>query len=183
MEAASTTVARRYAAALFATAVQGERVDAIEQDLAAVENAIRQAPRLLETLRNPLVPAERKQRIVDQLFADSLDETSIRFLHLLIEKRRSEVLPYVHNLYVEMANEYRGILPAFVTSAVPLTADEEKALMARLQELSGRRILLHKEVKPELIGGVRVRLGDTVIDGTVVGYLRRLRETLKQTLV
>ncbi|NLC58043.1 MAG: ATP synthase F1 subunit delta [Armatimonadetes bacterium] len=181
--AASTAVARRYTEALFAAARDAGRIDAVEQDLATLEQITQQSPRVLEVIGNPLVPADRKLQILDRIFSDSVEPITLRLLHLLVEKRRSDVLPYLRGLYTEMANEYRGLLPAYVHSAIPLTTEEERALAARLAALTGKKIQLHSEVRPELIGGVLVHVGDTVIDGSVTGYLRQLRRRLKDALV
>lgn len=181
--AASQTVARRYAEALFAAARDAGQVDAIERDLVSLTGLMERAPRFLEALRNPLLPADRKRSIIRRLLEDEVQPTTLRLLNLLVEKRRSEILPHLRPLYVEMANEYRGVLPASVASAMPLMPDEEEALIARLAAMTGKRILLRTEVRPELIGGLRVHVGDTVIDGTVVGYLRQLRGQLKEALL
>lgn len=181
--AASTAVARRYAEALFAAARDAGRIEAIEADLATLDDMTRQAPRVLEVIANPLVPDDRKHQILDRLFAESVDPITLRLLHLVVQKRRSEVLPHLRPLFTEMANEFRGVVPASVQSAVPLTPDEERDLAARLAAMTGKQVVLRTEVRPELIGGVLVHVGDTVLDGTVAGYLRQLRRRLKEVLV
>lgn len=180
---ADTIAARRYAEALFTAAREGNQIDAIEQDLLSLNNLSQRSPQFLEALRNPLIPAERKRHIISQLFSDSLQQLSVRFLNLLVDKRRSDILPDIYALFVDLANAYRNVVPAYVTTAVPLTAAEEEKLIAKLQKMTGKQIQLHAEVQPEILGGVRVRVGDTVIDGSVTGYLRQLREKLKETLI
>lgn len=180
--AASTVVARRYAEALFAAALAADRVESVQRDLAMLRELVRSTPPLLAAMSNPLIPAERKESILEQLFAHRIEPVSLRFLHLLVRKQRIGILPLVHDLYVEMANEHRGVLPALVSTAMPLADEEEQALADRLTAMTGKQVVLHIEVQPSLIGGLRVRVGDTVLDGTVVGYLRQLRERLRATL-
>ncbi|MDH7570651.1 MAG: ATP synthase F1 subunit delta [Armatimonadota bacterium] len=180
---ASTTVARRYAEALFVAARDAGQIDATDLDLAYLEGLLQEVPGLLSMMCNPLLPIEEKNEILERIFGSAVQGLVLRFLQLLVEKRRAEVLPQIRALFLEMANEHRGILPAFVTSAVPLTPAEVETLTARLESMTGKRIALHTEVRPELIGGVRVRVGDRIIDGSVVGYLRQLRDQLRKTLI
>ncbi|HOJ21563.1 MAG TPA: ATP synthase F1 subunit delta [Armatimonadota bacterium] len=180
---ASQTVARRYAEALFVAARGEDQVNAIERDLASLSALVERTPQFLEALHNPLLPVERKQAIIHRLLGEEVQPITLRMLNLLVEKRRSEVLPYLYSLYTEMANDYRGVAQASVVSAMPLTPEEEEALVSRLAAMTGKRIELRTEVRPELIGGLRVTVGDTVIDGTVVGYLRQLRGRLKEALL
>ncbi len=173
-----TTLARRYAGALFETARQADVIDQVESDLGMIKYSLQTMPRLAETLNHPLIPRARKKEIIAQVFEDKIQNVTLRFLDLVIDKRREEILPDVEPEYVSLANEYRGIISVTVTSAVPLTRDEVKALKAKLDDLTGKRTDLVLVQDRDLIGGLTIRIGDTVIDGSVRGYLASLREQL-----
>ena len=174
----SSTLARRYAGALFQAAKEPDLIDQVESDLGLLTFTLESTPRLIEALTHPLIPAERKKKIVADLFRDKVQGVTLDFLYLLIDKRRSEVLEDVEQEYVRLANEYRNILPVAVTSAIQLTSEEAIALRKKLEESTGKKIELEFAEDSEIIGGLVIQIGDSVIDGSVRGYLQTLRERL-----
>lgn len=174
----ASALARRYAGALFAAAKEADLIDQVESDLGLVTFTLESTPRLGEVLAHPLIPAERKKDIVADLFRDKVQGVALDFLHLLVDKRRSEVLEDVEQEYVRLANEYRNVMPVAVTSAIQLTSEEAVALRKKLEESTGKKIELEFAEDSEIIGGLVIKIGDTVIDGSVRGYLQSLRERL-----
>lgn len=175
------TLARRYAGALFETARQSDVIDVIdkvESDLGMVNYSLQTMPKLVEALNHPLIPRERKKAIVSDIFKDKVQAVTLRFLELVIDKRREGILPEIEPEYVRLANEWRGIVSVAVTSAVPLSKNEVTALKAKLDRFTGKRTDLQLHEDSGLIGGLTVRIGDTVMDGSVRGYLASLREQM-----
>lgn len=173
-----TAIARRYAGALFEAAKSEDAVDRVESDLGLITFSLENTPRLREVMVHPLIPAARKKEIAVEVFDGRVQEVTLHFLELVIDKRREEILADVEPEYVRLANEFRNVVPVTVTSAVPLTADEQSALRKKLEKLTGKMVELGLAEDPELIGGLVVQIGDTVIDGSVRGYLASLREKL-----
>lgn len=174
----NTTLARRYAGALFETALIRDAVDAVEKDLGLVTESLHTMPQLRDAIAHPLIPADRKKRIAGSVFRESVQKLTLEFLGLLIDKRREEIIEEVESEYVRLANEHRRVQPVTVTSAVPLTPEEESALAAKLREFTGKDVEMQLGLDPDLIGGVLVQIGDTVMDGSVKGHLAALREKL-----
>ncbi|MBP6965011.1 MAG: ATP synthase F1 subunit delta [Armatimonadetes bacterium] len=176
-----TTLARRYAGALFGVAKSADGIDVIdnvESDLGLIGHSLQTMPRLAEALNHPLIPPARKKAIVSEVFGGRVQDVTLRFLLLVVEKRREAVLPDVEQEYVRLANEHRGLVSVSVTSAVPLEEDQIAALKAGLDGFTGKQTELVVRVDPDIIGGVAVRIGDTVVDGSVRGYLASLREKM-----
>lgn len=174
----ASALARRYAGALFAAARAADLIDQVESDLGLLTFTLESTPRLQEALTHPLIPAERKKEIVADLLRDRVQDVTLHFLYLLIDKRRAEVLEDVEQEYVRLANEYRNVLPVTVTSAIPITCEEKCALRKKLEGSTGKTIELQLAEDPEIIGGLVIQIGDKVIDGSVRGYLESLRERL-----
>lgn len=171
-------VVRRYAAALLEQAWTEGAVDLVESDLGLVGLVLESSPDLKEVLFNPLLPAARKHEIVRLIFEGKIHDLTFSYLNLLIDKRREEAILTTEREFVRLAEERRGVAHAEAVSAVPLARDEVAELKERLAALTGKTVELTTDVDPDLIGGVLVRIGDRVMDGTVKGYLERIREEM-----
>ena len=102
----------------------------------------------------------------------------LNLVKLMLRRGRIEQLPQVAAEFRRLDNARQGIVPATATSATPLSQDEVRALVARLEQMTGARIELDLQVDPSLLGGLIVRVGDRMIDGSVRGRLERLRNQL-----
>lgn len=173
------TVVRRYARALFDTAVKSaDAIDTVEGDLQRVDQALRTVPRLDRALRAPTVGRERKKALLQTAFGDQVSPLTAKFLSVVVQHGREEVLTGIYSEYQRLANEHRSILAVDVTAAVPLS-DEQLAELARaLEARTGKRIRLREFTEPSLMGGLVLRMGDTILDGSVRSRLERLHEQL-----
>lgn len=172
-------IAGRYAQALYEIAAQEKKVDDLEQELLAVEQLLKQHPDLRKILLHPQITPVAKKELLKKLFEGRLSEITGNFLALLIDHRRESFLGDIVAEFVAIANAARNIITAQVTSAVELS-DKEKSSMAKvLNQAAGKKVLVSYVVDPHLIGGVVVRMGDRVIDGSVRTRLASLRERLK----
>ena len=173
-----SSLARRYAAALFGAAKDTGRIDKVESDLGLIGYSLENVPRLKSVLSHPMIPSAKKKQIVSEVFKGRIEDITLNFVKLLIDKRREEIVGSIEQDYVQIANEHRGVVPALITSAYPLTEEEKTALQAKLSKFTGMQVEIEILENPELIGGLIVRIGDTVIDGSIKGYLAALREKL-----
>lgn len=169
-------VARRYAAALFKAAQDTGSVKETAEDLEAIIQVMAANSDAKAFLESPEVDRADKQRFVDRVFSDRARPLTMRLLRLLIDKNRQRELPGIHREYTAAMENADGILRAFVTSAVPLTDEQIRRVTDRIAEQTGKRILAEVEVDPAVLGGVSVQYGNSVLDGTVAGALKRLEE-------
>ncbi len=180
MTARLGTSARRYAEAAFDIATRDGAVEMwrgqLEQARAALSDE-----RVSGVLANAGIPLDERQELVTRLFADALDPHVLNLIQLLLRRGRIELLPRVVDEFVRLDNARRGIVTAEVTSAAALTPREVDELTARLQARTGGRVQLTFREDPSLLGGLTVRVGDRLIDGSVRGRLARLRNQLLAT--
>ena len=177
---ADTTIARRYAQALLQQAASENSVDQVDSDVELIRESLDGSRELVRFFESPIIPREKKESVVEELFKDRLQPTTLHFLQLLIEKKREDLFPAVVRAYRDQRDKQLGIVEAHVKSAAPLGEAETKRLETALEERTGQQVRLLTTVDADLIGGLVVRVGDTVYDGSVRHQLGLLREQLEQ---
>lgn len=173
-------IARRYASAFFTLAQEQGKLDDYEQELLAVINTVKANEDLNRALANQLLGADVKKDIVDQVFTGNVSDTTVDFLKVILDKLREAYLNDIYNEFVVLANQARNIRDAEVASAQELSPADLENLKVKLGKMTGKTIRLTTKVDPTLVGGMVVRLGDKVIDGTVTKRLELLKEALLQ---
>ncbi|HET9659300.1 MAG TPA: F0F1 ATP synthase subunit delta [Thermomicrobiales bacterium] len=172
----ATTVARRYAQAVFELARDAKRFDEWERDL-GILNAIMSDPVTSSYLQSPKTAQAAKQALLDTAMKDAQPEAQ-RLAAMLLERRRFSSVPEIFEHYQSLLLEEKGIVIAEVTTAVPLDAEGETMIGKQLSELVGKDVEVRTHVDPAIIGGMVARIGDNLIDGSVSNQLRRLHERL-----
>ena len=173
------TVARRYAAALADVVVKSGETEAVRNELAQFVGVMTENPQLAEIFRNPAVPYDNKNNLLETLIARTRPvKTTANFLRVLQRNHRFADLPAVYERFNTVLEERAGLVTAQVTTAEPLAAAQQTALAARLQQITGKRVNLNFKIDPEIIGGVVTRIGSTVYDGSVKNQLQQLKEKM-----
>lgn len=174
--------AMRYGRALFDVA-QKEKLDLtrVEAELSEFAQLVAGNEALARTFFNPAVPAPRKRAIVEQLLKlNPLSSPVSRLLIMLAERDRLTILEELTRAFRERVLDYRQIVRAEVTTAIPLPQDRVTALQQGIARATGRQVQLETKVDPSIIGGAVTRIGSTVFDGSVTTQLQKLKETLAQ---
>lgn len=175
---ASHAVARRYARALFELAQEQNLVDQVERELDLVLHTLDASRELKLAWELRTVGTQVKLDVITKTFTGKVSTTTLNFLSVLIVKRRVEILAAVKSEFLALANEARGIVEVEVRSAVPLESGVVTSLQQRLASKLGKQILLHTRVEPDLIGGLVIRVGDQLLDGSVKTRLQRMKTRL-----
>jgi len=177
MAADAITLARPYAEAIFARALETDRL-APWGDTLAFLAAVVSDPMARDFVTNPAVDQEKKIEFLLEVAGERLDTEGANLVKLLVANGRQVLLPQIAELYQAMRNEHEGSLEVEVTSAFALDEQLERQLATLLKEKLGRDVHIHSQEDPGLIGGVKIRAGDLVIDGSVAGQLSRLANEL-----
>ena len=157
--------------------VAGE-LDDVEDELFRFQRIVRSRHDLRSALTDPALPTERKVDLLKSLLEDKATATTVRLVTYVATQPRRRTFENALDEFARLAAQRRQRLVARVTSAVPLDERQQERLAAALQTIYGRAIQLQLAVDPEVLGGVVVRVGDEVIDGTVAHRLDEARRRL-----
>ena len=174
-------VPRRYAQALLMIATERKAIEQYELELGQFRSVLLENPKAKELLENPRVLLEEKKKVLDVLVKKLASPIVYNFLHLILDKRRGNLYLDVIKAYNKYADEARNIIDAEVWSAVELTTKDHRDLTKRLTRLTGKNVRLQNMIDTSLVGGIKVRVGDTVIDGSVTKKLSLLKNQLQRT--
>ena len=171
------TVARNYAEALFELAGRHEGVEAFGGGVESVA-ALMDDPKVREFLVTPRVSAGDKKAVLGRALGPVVPPMLLRFLQVVVDRGRQRLLPQIAVAYREMLEHHLGRRHMEVTVARPLSADEEADLGARLSAATAATVIPEVKVRPGIIGGVVIREGDTVYDGSLKRQLDAMRRRL-----
>ena len=171
-------VAGRYAEALLRTAKPAGTLVACAESYAGVLEVMAASRELVIFLDSPQVREQEKKEVLKKVFGPHLEPVLLDFFNLLLDRNLTELLRDIGTVFAELVEADQGLVRVGVVTAIALPADLETKLRDKLAHVTGKSVILDKKVDPAVIGGVRVTLGDRVIDGTVRTNLDRLRKTL-----
>jgi len=171
------SAARRYAEAAFGVATRDNTIEAWRTELGSAA-AIVAEERIGRALANPSIPLETRAATAKDTFGRLVGRQVLNLIGLMLRRGRIEELPRLAAEFRRLDDERQGITHATATSASSLTVDEVRALTQRLEGYTGGRVELDIRVDPSLLGGLVVRVGDRLIDGSVRSRLERLRNQL-----
>ena len=172
-----TTIARPYAEAVFARADETGKLDEWAETLEFLA-AIVGHEAVADIIANPAADHDRKVALLLSIGEGRLSEEAQNLVRLLVENDRLAVLPDIASLYQQMKSEHDGAIDVEVVSAYALKPELEKELAAALKQKLGKEVHISSRKDPSLIGGVKIRAGDMVIDGSVAGALSQLANEL-----
>ena len=170
------TAPRRYADAAFEIGLRDGTVEVWRRELDAAAALVAEGE-LMAALANPATPLDQRLDAGEKVFA-KLSQPVRNLILLLVRRGRIEQLPRVAAEFGRRDDQRNGLTHATATSAVPLDDEEVRAIATHLEQLTGGRVALETNVDPSILGGVIVRIGDRLIDGSVRGRLERLRGRL-----
>jgi len=180
---ADSRVARRYAQALFSTALKYDVVNSVEDDLNGIVGLLENDPQFKEFVVAPFTGREEKIAIFAKLFSDRVTALTMQVIRVMLEKRREDEITGVRDEFVTLRREHEGVIFAVITSAWEIEEKQRKLLLTKLEKTLGKKIEAEFKIETNLIGGIRVSYGNYVLDGSIRGALSSLRDKLRHDLL
>ena len=174
-----TASAIRYAKAVFQLAVERDELENWLEDLTQLADSTTNRE-FSEVLSAPRVPAPQKERVIREALGSSVSPLALNLMFLLTSRQAIHRLPEITDRYQEMLDAHRGIERAEIVSAVPLDDAQRDSVAEMLTRTSGKEIRLSTRVDPEILGGMVIRVGDRVMDGSARTRLQSMRREMAQ---
>ncbi|MEN2767298.1 F0F1 ATP synthase subunit delta [Ornithinibacillus xuwenensis] len=172
-------VAKRYADALFQLGIEKSLLNQFVEELTVVKQVLQENSELNAFLLHPRVTNDNKKQFLGEVFKGvSIDV--LNTLKLLVERHRTDIASEIIDQFIELVNDAGGVAQGKVYSVRKLS-DAEKAELENsfAKRLNKNMIKLENVVDPSIVGGVKIRMGNTIYDGTISGKLRRIEQNIK----
>lgn len=173
---------KRYAQALYDVAKTKNQVDKYIADLTAIVKVIDGSADFQRVIKHPEITTKEKKKFFINLFKGKIDEDLLTFLLILIEKDRILFLKEKLTELKKIDMEQKGTIIAHVRTVTPLKDYQRQALVEKLMEKHQKRIELDETIDPDLLGGILIRVGDELVDGSVRSDLEELKISMFSTI-
>lgn len=171
-------VAKRYAEALFQLGEEKATLESLVEELLVVREVFQTNNKLYTFLKHPRINNEQKKQFLKEVF-QGLQADVVNTIQLLVERHRVEITPSIIDHFIQLVNDAKGIAEATVYSVRKLSDTEKEALEKNLaKRFNKQAIKLENIVDSSIIGGLKIRLGNTIFDGSLSGKLRRIERNI-----
>ncbi|MCL4117199.1 UNVERIFIED_CONTAM: hypothetical protein GTU68_045255 [Idotea baltica] len=171
---AGARAAIRYAKAVLSLASDQNAVDAVNDDMKSMANAIAGSEELSQMLQSPVFNSATKKSALLEIFKNT-NTLSVNLIDTLIQNKRINLLGDVANKYNELYDQLNGIQVAEVTTAVPLTDELENKVLAKVKELTGKEATIKSHIDASILGGFVLRVGDIQYNASIANKLDKLK--------
>ena len=176
-------ITERYVLALLDIAARQGTTDEVEAQLKLVDRLLKENQEFMNIMLHPKISRQRKNKLLDDLFGKKLSATVLRFLHLLVEKKREAIIAVLHDAYKHDADRMRGIVKARVNSAIDLSPEQRQTCRAALEKKLNSTVDVQFSVDAAILGGLQIFIGNDVLDGSIRGRLDRLQKHILEGTV
>lgn len=170
-------VATRYAKSLIDLAIERNELEQVKADIDLFLAATKASSELVAVLKNPIVPIDKKGKILKGLFGTQITKSTQSFFDIVVNKTRAEVLHATAKEFIEQYNEKKNILKAKVVSATKLTEAAATEITNMVAKATGKQVQLEQHVDEKLIGGFLLTVGDKQFDTSIAKSLQKLQKT------
>ena len=169
-------VSIRYASSLLDSTIEKKNLDSVSNDMELVFNTLEGKNQLNLMLKSPIIKPQIKSSILNEIFKTKITNDSLNFLQFVIDKKREDLLIDIAKKFLELKDEYLGILNIEITTAYDFTDDQQEQIKKKFESRLNKIIKLKFIVNKELIGGFIARVADTMYEASIKHQLEILRK-------
>lgn len=178
-----TIIARTYAQAILAAAQDEDSEDEIKKNLVWLSGLFESDEPFRKFLVSPRIDRWEKKKILLELLEEEISPLSLNFLALLVDKGRIELLPLIEKSYNQLYQEAQGVINVKITTSFPLEENYLKNIREALSEKFKKEIILDEEINPKILGGMIVRIGDLIINSSLLNQINQLANQITSTKI
>mmetsp|Transcript_24772 Transcript_24772/g.28627 ORF Transcript_24772/g.28627 Transcript_24772/m.28627 type:complete len:186 (+) Transcript_24772:2016-2573(+) len=168
--------ALRYAKAILNLAKDSKDDSAVNKDMQLIVSTIEENNEFAVVLESPIIKSADKMKVLNAMFSEKVNNITLGLFNLLKENKRISMLVAIAKQYTIIFDYYKHIQVAKVTTAVPISSEIEKQVLAKIVALTGEKANLENEVNPDILGGFILRVGDVQYDASISNYLNELKK-------
>lgn len=172
-------ILRRYTLALYGVAEETKKLDEVKKDADYIIGMLNGSRELTLFFNSPLINKLKKKKIAKMILGDSISEVSMKFIDLLIERKRDNLLKFIYEDYLALRNERLGIMNVKIKTAIELSAKEKEAMQKKIDDLINLKSNPTFEVDNDIIGGFQISYKDTILDASIKSQLEKLKKLYK----
>ena len=169
-------VSTRYANSLLGSASDKGNLEVVAKDMELVYSVIRSSGELSRTLSSPIIKAQIKSSIIEEIFKKKISRDTMDFLKFIVEKNREGLLENIVEKFLELRDQKLGLVNVNVKSAVELEDDQKKELEGKFEKLLNKKVRFNFSIDPNVIGGFVAKVGDTIYDASLKNQLEILKK-------
>jgi F-type H+-transporting ATPase subunit delta len=171
-------LARRYAKAFFEFSQEQNKVEDVIKDIRFIENVLSENKDFKVIISSPIIRVDKKVAILNEIFKSRVDAVSLQYLTLIFKKGRECELDLICDEYDKLYKKFKRIATLYIQSAEAVGKNIIESIRLKISSYLDMKIEIIEQINPKLIGGVRLRFNDYLLDASVQGYMERLRRQL-----
>jgi F-type H+-transporting ATPase subunit delta len=176
----SPRLANRYAKSILGLAEERNSLDEVVKDMRLLQETLDSSKDLRIMLKSPIIPSDKKEKVLHEIFAKTLSELTYKFINLLVKKSREKHIVEMVEAFMNQYNKSNHIIKATLTTAVPVDQKTVDSLIALLMtEKGAKSVEISTEVDPTIIGGFVLKHGDLLLDNSVERKLHLIKEQIQ----
>lgn len=176
-------VAARYAKSLLDLAKEKNLLKEIHSDMSSLLTILNKQADLWNVLKSPIIKSDKKSQVMHSLFDSKFQTLTLGFFDILLRKKRESFVKEIAQAFIQQYNVMNGIIQATVTTANAADAAFGERMASFIEQQTGKKVELHAQTNPELIGGVVIQVGDKLFDASIAGKLRQIKQELTNTYI